>query len=297
VTTARLEGRPVAEALLDGCRQRIADGAARGAPAPTLVSVHRGEATPFAVYLRQQGRVATSAGLTFRAEALPPGAGPTELSRRVAALDADPGVHGVLVEHPLPSALDFPAAVARLRPEKDVDGVSATSLGRLVEGDPVHVPAVARAALALAEHHRVRLAGERVAVVGRSPTVGLPLALLLAGRDVNATVTVVHSRTADLAAALAGVTVVFSAAGVPKLLTRSTVPEGATVIDIGLSRLDDPTAPSGGRMVGDADASDLDGWAAALSPVPGGVGPVTVARLMANAVDGWSRLTAPAAAR
>jgi methylenetetrahydrofolate dehydrogenase (NADP+)/methenyltetrahydrofolate cyclohydrolase len=148
----------------------------------------------------------------------------------------------------------------------------------------LHVPAVARAALAIARHYRLPIQGARVAVVGRSESVGLPLALSLAGRaeGMNATVTLAHSRTPDLARALAGVRTIFSCVGHPGLLDRSVVPEGASVVDIGLTSVPDSSAKSGARAVGDADWDSLEGWATAVTPVPGGVGPVTVAELMAG---------------
>jgi len=286
MTTRRLEGRPVADAVLDEARATVERARGERGRGPVLASVHRGGDSPFQVYLRQQIRTGERAGVTVRPEPLPPGADAAALRRTLEALDADPATDAVLVEHPLPPALEFERAVAALRPWKDVDGVGATNLGRLVAGTPIQVPAVAQAALAIVDHYAVPVSGQRVAVIGRSPTVGLPLALLLLARGRDATVTVAHSRSADLAAALAGHTVLFSCAGHPGLLGRRTVPEGATVIDVGLSRVADPAAPGGGRMAGDA-AADLDGWAGALTPVPGGVGPVTVAVIIRNAVRAW----------
>jgi methylenetetrahydrofolate dehydrogenase (NADP+)/methenyltetrahydrofolate cyclohydrolase len=162
----------------------------------------------------------------------------------------------------------------------------------------VHVPAVALAALAIARHYRLPIDGQPVTVVGRSDTVGLPLALLLTARapGPDATVTVAHSRTPDLRAALARARVVFSCAGRPGLLTRAVVPEGAAVVDVGLSSVPDATRPSGMRMVGDADPVSLEGWASALTPVPGGVGPVTVASLMASVTRAWEMSRATGAA-
>lgn len=290
--TRSLAGTPVADALFRACQARIAAGRAAGLREPTLVSLHQGAPTPFAVYLRQQGRGAARAGIRFRDERFDPAAGARALAERVQELDGDPEVHAVLVEHPLPADLAFSAALGRLRFEKDVDGVGAFNLGRLVSSEPTHAPAVARAAIAIARHYGVPWGGHRVAVVGRSPTVGLPLALLLAARgaDGDATVTVAHRATPDLAAALHGASVIFACAGQPGLLDRRVVPEGAAVIDVGLSSIPDPAAPNGRRIVGDADAADLDGWAEALTPVPGGVGPVTVAQLMTNVVDAWSWL-------
>lgn len=293
--TVRLEGKPVAAAV----QELLADRIRRASPPkrpPTLASVHRAEASPFSFYLRQQHKVAEAVGLRLRDEPIPPGTSPSALVERLRALDGDPEVDGVLLEHPLPAPYDFAAAIGTIRPEKDIDGVSAASLGLLAAGRPRNVPAVARAALAIADHYKVALHGERVAVVGRSETVGLPLALMLLARGAghDATVTVAHSRTPDLGAALAGATVVFGCAGHPGLLTREVVPYRAAVIDVGLSSVPDPSRPSGARAVGDADPDSLEGWARALTPVPGGVGAVTVTELLRGVVEAWERSTSEA---
>lgn len=291
--TRRLEGKSLAAELLAAARAKVGAGTTAGRPQPLLASVHRGGQTPFAVYLRRQAATASEAGIGFREVALAPGAHREGLRQRLVELDRDATVHAVLVEHPLPDELDFLGAISALRPEKDVDGVSPANLGLLVSGRPVQVPAVALGALALARHHAVTLEGVRAAVVGRSTTVGLPLALLLVARGAgaNATVTIAHSKTPGLATALAGSEVIFSCAGSPGLLDRSNVPRDAAVIDVGLTTVPDPNRPSGSRVVGDANAESLDGWASALAPVPGGVGPVTVAQLMTNVVTGWTWLT------
>lgn len=297
--TEQLLGKPVAEGIRSAASATLEEGRARGWPAPLLVSAHLGADTPFRFYFRQQARAAEALGIGFRSEVFAPEAGPAALIERVRGLNADAAVHGVLVEHPLPSPLDFSSAVAVLAPEKDADGVGWLSLGRLVAGHPIHAPAVARAAIAVLSSRAIRIHGRRVAVVGRSATVGMPLALLLLarGEGADATVTVAHSRTADLAAALSEAEIIFSCVGRPKLLTRQNVPRGAIIVDVGLSAVPDPDEPGRLRAVGDADAGDLDGWAQALAPVPGGVGPVTVAALMANVVDGWRRQMLAGAAR
>jgi methylenetetrahydrofolate dehydrogenase (NADP+) / methenyltetrahydrofolate cyclohydrolase len=279
VVTERLEGKPVAEAVDERTRALLR---ARADPPPSLVSVHRATDSPFRFYLRRQAKAAESVGVRFRDEPLSATDGPSELVERLEALDRDPSVHAVLLEHPLPAPFDFLTAISRLRPEKDVDGVGASNLGRLVAQRPVHTPAVALAAIEIAKHYRLPIDGANVAVIGRSETVGLPLAISLSGRGegMNATVTLAHSRTTDLAAALAGARTIFSCVGKPGLLNRKVVPEGAAIVDVGLSSVPDPAAKGGARAVGDADLASLDGWAASLTPVPGGVGPVTVAELM-----------------
>jgi methylenetetrahydrofolate dehydrogenase (NADP+)/methenyltetrahydrofolate cyclohydrolase len=281
--TERLEGKPVAAAIDVATRDHI-----RTSPGavPFLVSVHRDTASPFRFYLRRQATAAAAVGIRFRDDTLGPDDRPAELVRRLQALDRDAEVHGVLLEHPLPPPFDFLEAIGQLRPEKDVDGVGVGNLGRLVAQHPVHIPAVALAAIDIARHYHLPIEGERVAVLGRSETVGLPLAICLAARaeGMNATVTLAHSRTRDLARALAGSRTIFSCVGHPGLLDRTVVPEGAAVIDVGLSSVPDPTAKGGARAVGDANATSLEGWASAFTPVPGGVGPVTVAELMRSVV-------------
>lgn len=286
--TQMLLGAPVASRRLEEVRAMIREGSV-GKRAPMLASLHLPGARPFAFYVKRQAKAARELGIEFREEILAEEGRPEELVARLRSLAEDPAVDGVLVEHPLPSPFDFQRALAELPPRKDVDGVSATSLGLLVAGRPVHAPAVARAALAIAMHYEVPLSGQRVAVVGRSETVGLPLALLLLGRETwgNATVTVAHSKTADLRASLEGSTVIFSCVGRPGLLDRSVVPKGASVIDVGISSVPDPNRPGQARSVGDANPEALEGWASSLTPVPGGVGPVTVAELMTSVVRAW----------
>ncbi len=289
--TRVLDGAPAARSLFDASEWAIAEGRRKGRAPPQLVSVHRGGDSPFGVYLRQQAKSAARVGAQFRDVPLPGSPRAIDLPGLLARLDADPQVHGILLEHPLPSPWPFAEAIDRVRPEKDIDGVSARSLGLLVSRRAVHVPAVVRAAVRLAAHHGVVVSGKRVAVVGRSETVGLPLAAVLGqpGPQGDATVTLVHSKTPDLAAALRDCPIIFSCAGRAGLLNRSNVPREATIIDVGLSVVPDPAAPDRRVPRGDADAADLDGWAAALSPVPGGVGPVTVAALFANLVAAWDR--------
>src|SRR5579859_1571003 len=147
--TTSLLGPPVAERILSEARSAVTRGVGEGRPAPGLVSIHRATTSPFAVYLKQQGKAAASAGVTFQAQALRPTDGAAELARSVERWNDDPGVHGVLVEHPLPLEFDFLSAVRRLKPEKDVDGVGPENLGRLVARRPIQVPAVAEAALAI----------------------------------------------------------------------------------------------------------------------------------------------------
>lgn len=294
--TRPLLGKPVGDSILQKVRARI-DSRGTPRPPPVLASVHLGDGGPFSFYLKRQERAAQSVGIGFRDIFLPDTTSTVDLRERIRALNTDPTVHAVLLQHPLPPGVDFQTAVDELAPAKDADGVGSANLGGLVEGHPVHAPAVALAVLEILRHYSIPTRGRRVAVVGRSSTVGLPLALLLAahGESGDAVVTIAHSRTPRLGPVLAGSEIVVSCAGVPGLLTRSVVPEGAVVVDVGLTSVPDPSTPSGARAVGDADAASLDGWVESLTPVPGGVGPVTVAQLMWNVVVGWEMLSGASA--
>ncbi|HEV2520560.1 MAG TPA: bifunctional 5,10-methylenetetrahydrofolate dehydrogenase/5,10-methenyltetrahydrofolate cyclohydrolase [Thermoplasmata archaeon] len=282
--TERLDGRPVAEELFRAARALLAG---RVGPPPCLASVHLASTTPFSVYLRRQEAAAARVGIRFRSVGLGVQASRSDLLAVVRSLDSDPSVDAILVEHPMPDALDFPGAAAAIQPAKDVDGVGPVSLGGLVTSLPRHVPAVARGALEILRHYKIPVGGRRVTVLGRSATVGLPIALLLAARREggDATVTIAHSRTGDLQRVLAPSEIIVSCAGRPGLLDRSTVPKDATVVDIGLSMVPDPAKPGAFRGVGDANAAELEGWAAALTPVPGGVGPASVAALMLGVAE------------
>ena len=242
---------------------------------PCLASIHLNAATPFSVYLKRQERAAALVGIRFRSEAL--GTNPTsaDLLRRVRGLENDPSVDAILIEHPLPAELDFLGATSALSLEKDVDGVGPLNLGRLVSYRPVHVPAVARAAFEILRFYDIPIEGRRVAVLGRSETVGLPIALLALsrGKGGNATVTIAHSQSPDLASAISGSEIVFSCVGRPGLLDRRLVPRGACVVDVGLSMVPDPAKPGSLRGQGDADAESLEGWASALTPVRVGSDP------------------------
>jgi methylenetetrahydrofolate dehydrogenase (NADP+) / methenyltetrahydrofolate cyclohydrolase len=288
--TQRLEGKPVAEALLTRIRAEVDRRTAEGGGPVRLASIGVAGDDPFQSYLAQQRRSAERAGIRLEPVEV---ASPEALLTTVSELDSDPSVTAVLLQHPLPPAYDFRAAVDLLRPEKDVDGASSVNLGRLVAGSPVHIPAVALAVRELLVHYGIRLAGARVLVLGRSSTVGLPLALLLLlrGEAGDATVQVAHSQSRDLPSLLRSAEVVVSCAGIPDLLRRENVPAESVVVDVGLTSVADPSRPSGRRAAGDASA-DLDGWVRALSPVPGGIGPLTVAELMGNVMNAQRRAEA-----
>ncbi len=202
----------------------------------------------------------------------------------IAALNADPAIHGILVQLPLPRGLDQERILLSVDPAKDVDGFHPENLGRLVAGHPRFVPCTPKGILRLLAHYDLPVAGKNVAVVGRSVIVGRPLSLLMSLKsdEGNATVTMCHSGTRNLAEVTRRADVVVAAIGVPRALGRDEIGAGAVVVDVGINRIDAPERTSGTRLVGDVDAAALMGHAAALTPVPGGVGPMTIAMLLEN---------------
>jgi methylenetetrahydrofolate dehydrogenase (NADP+)/methenyltetrahydrofolate cyclohydrolase len=226
-------------------------------------------------YVRSIAGAATTVGITCDVVSLGDAVDGEEIRAVLRRLSDDPSVHGVILQTPLPGGVDLARAASGIDPAKDVDGANPVSLGRLAAGLPAFAPATAQAVVALLDHYDVPLAGCDAVVVGRSTVVGKPVALLLLGR--NATVTVCHSRTANLAAATSRGDVLIAAAGRPGLIGPEHVGPGAVVIDVGTNATQD------GGLVGDVDPA-VEGHTAGLTPVPGGVGPVTTALLLEHTV-------------
>lgn len=270
---ALLRGAPLAEAV----RGEVAAEAARLAGlgvAPVLAVVVAGDDPAVLRYAEAKGRAARALGIALEVMRVDPAQGQVELERQIAALSADPRIHGVLVGLPLDPRLDAEAAIQRIDPRKDVDGLTPTNLGLIALGREAVAlcPATPLACVQLAETV-APLRGRRVAVVGRGRAVGRALIPMLINRD--ATVTVCHSRTADLAAAVAPCEVVFVAAGRPGLIGAAHLRPGQVVVDAGISVVD-------GKVVGDVDAAAALPVVAALTPVPGGVGPLTSTLIFRN---------------
>jgi methylenetetrahydrofolate dehydrogenase (NADP+) / methenyltetrahydrofolate cyclohydrolase len=264
-----LAGREAAAAL----RGLAAEAAARaGSVALAVVLATSDESAAW--YVRSLVAAAAKVGISCDVTDLGPAARAAAIAATLHALSADPAVHGIILQTPLPAGLRLAELAAEIAPGKDVDGANPVSLGRLTAGLPAFAPATAEAVLRLLDFHGVELAGRRAVVVGRSAVVGKPLAQLLLARD--ATVTICHSRTADLAGVTLEADVLVVATGRAGLITARHVRPGAVVVDVGTN----PTADGG--LVGDVDADSVAAVAGGLSPVPGGVGPVTTAQLMFN---------------
>jgi methylenetetrahydrofolate dehydrogenase (NADP+) / methenyltetrahydrofolate cyclohydrolase len=270
-----LGGRELAAALRSQAADLTADLAAAGiAVRLTIVTATDDQASDW--YVRSLVAAAGKIGAVGEVTGLSPVAGRARLEAALAALSADPAVHGVVLQTPLPAGLRAAELALAIDPAKDVDGANPVSLGRLTAGLPAFAPATAQAVIRLLDHHDVTLAGQRVVIVGRSTVVGKPLAQLMLARD--ATVTICHSRTRDLPSVTRQADILIAAAGRAGLIGAGHVQPGAVVVDVGTN----PAA--GGGLTGDVDAAAVGPVAGALSPVPGGVGPVTTAQLLLSTV-------------
>ncbi|MGW8270542.1 MAG: bifunctional methylenetetrahydrofolate dehydrogenase/methenyltetrahydrofolate cyclohydrolase FolD [Burkholderiales bacterium] len=270
-----IDGRAIAADLRHELGPRVAALAARGIR-PCLAVVLVGDDPASRVYVRNKVRACAATGVDSRDTVLPAQIGEDELLGTIAGLNRDPTVHGVLVQLPLPPHLDAGRVIESISPGKDVDGFHPSNMGALLAGRPGFVPCTPAGIMVMLERSGVALAGKRAVVIGRSNIVGKPMALLLLQRD--ATVSICHSKTRDLPALTREADILVAAIGRPRAVGAAMVKPGACVIDVGINRLDD------GSLAGDVDTAavkDVAGW---ITPVPGGVGPMTVAMLIASCV-------------
>lgn len=249
-----------------------------GSPRICLATVLVGDDGPSQRYVRNKHAQAAKAGLLSRNEVLPADAGQSRVEQTVRELAADPDVHGILVQSPLPAGYDEEVILDLIPAVKDVDGLTTASMGRLVRDLPGLVGCTPLGVMRLLERHGIETRGRRAVVVGRSMLVGIPLSLLLARRGADATVTIAHSRTVDLASVCREADILVAAAGQPRMITVDHVKRGAVVIDVGISRTDE-------GIVGDVDFESVRSVASAITPMPGGTGPMTIACLLENTLS------------
>lgn len=268
-----IDGRAVAAGVRGRVRGEVAAYEAEAGRVPTLATVIVGEDPASQIYVRNKHRACEEAGMRSVHHGLGGGTSQAELLELVGELGLDPEVDGILVQLPVPAQIDPDAVVAAIDPGKDVDGLTPLNAGLLAHGTPGLVPCTPAGAMELLRHEGVGLEGAEAVVVGRSKLVGVPVARLLLAAD--ATVTVCHSRSRDLEATCARADVLVAAVGVPRLLGAGAVKPGAVVIDVGMNRLED-------GLCGDVDYEAAAECAAAITPVPGGVGPMTIAMLLVN---------------
>ena len=270
-----LDGKAISNELRENIKARVTALRAKGVT-PGLAVILVGDDPASEIYVRNKGKGCEQTGMLSRTIRLPGDVTQAALEAQIDALNADPAIHGVLVQLPLPKGLDEAAALARIRPEKDVDGFHLLNAGRLLSGQAGVTPCTPKGALEMIRRTGSELAGKEAVVVGRSNIVGKPMALLLLQQ--NATVTLCHSRTRDLAQHTRRADVLVAAVGRPRLITADMVKPGAVVIDVGINRVD-------GKVVGDVDydaVKEVAGW---ITPVPGGVGRMTVTMLLENTLE------------
>ena len=282
MTASIIDGK----AFAAGLRARVAEYAATFEQAAGrkagLAVVLVGEDPASKVYVASKGKATIECGMNSFEHKLPEDTSQEALIALVDRLNADPAVDGILVQLPLPKHLDEQAVVERISPNKDVDGLTPISTGRLALGLPGLVPCTPLGSLMLLKDQLGDLSGKNAVVIGRSILVGKPMAQLLLAE--NCTVTIAHSRTRDLADVVRGADIVVAAVGRPEMIKGDWIKPGATVIDVGINRLPPAEGQTKGRLVGDVDYAEAVQVAAAVTPVPGGVGPMTIAVLLRNAV-------------
>ncbi len=279
--TARiLDGKSLAAATRSALKEKV-DALVQRGVRPGLAVIIAGDNPASKVYVRNKTLAAEEIGVRSRLLEYGKEVSEAELMQTVAALNADPEVHGILVQLPLPKHIDAARVLESIAPAKDVDGFHEANLGALMAGRPGVVPCTPLACMRLIEHAGVQIAGRQAVVVGRSNIVGKPLAHLLLQKD--ATVTICHSRSADLAGICRSADILVAAVGRAKLVTAGMVKPGACVIDVGINRLPD------GKLAGDVDFDAVQSVAGWITPVPGGVGPMTIAMLLENCIRAASK--------
>ncbi|MDO5091642.1 MAG: bifunctional methylenetetrahydrofolate dehydrogenase/methenyltetrahydrofolate cyclohydrolase FolD [Cardiobacteriaceae bacterium] len=289
MTAKRIDGKAFAAKLQAEVAENTREFVAKHGVQPGLVVVLVGNDPASEVYVRNKGIQAHAAGFHSEEIRLPAETTQDELMATIARLNHDPRIHGILVQLPLPAHLDSDAVLNAIDPDKDVDGFHPVNVGRLWTGNPVSIPCTPLGCLLLLKEEIGDLRGKRAIVIGRSNIVGKPMAALLLSADV--TVSVAHSRTVDLPALCREADIVVAAVGRPQMVKGSWLKKGAIVLDVGINRIADGDKP---RLVGDVDYADCEAVAGAITPVPGGIGPLTIACLLKNTLACAERAVAKA---
>jgi len=281
VSAQIIDGKALALRLREGIAQEVDILEAKTGLKPGLAAVLVGEDPASAVYVRNKKIACEKAGLYPQEHLLPASTTQEALLNLIHQLNEDPKIHGILIQLPLPAHIESRAILQAVSPEKDADGFHPVNVGRLVEGDPVFVPCTPKGVIHMIDSTGVEIAGKRAVVIGRSNIVGKPVAMLLLHR--HATVTICHSRTKDLPAVVREADIVIAAIGKPLFVTPDMIKDGAVVIDVGINRLEN------GKLVGDVDFERVKERASWITPVPGGVGPMTIAMLLQNTLESAKR--------
>jgi 5,10-methylene-tetrahydrofolate dehydrogenase/methenyl tetrahydrofolate cyclohydrolase len=282
MTAQIIDGKVIAQEVRDGVKVEVEKMVAAGKPRPGLATVLVGERVDSATYVRSKQKACADLGIESYGHNLPADISQQDLEKLIKKLNADTKVNGILVQLPLPAGLDEERVLQLISIEKDVDGFSPLNIGRLAQKgrEPLFVPCTPFGCIFLLEHAGVKIEGANAVVLGRSNIVGLPAALLLIGK--NATTTVCHSRTRDIAAVVRQADILIAAIGKTEFVRGDWIKPGAAIIDVGINSKPDPTKEKGYRLVGDVNFDEAKEVAGFITPVPGGVGPMTIAMLMKN---------------
>ena len=293
MATARIiDGKELARRLRAEIAAGVAELKARTGSVPGLAVILVGDNPASVSYVTAKEKACGEVGMLSREIRLPAETTEAELLARIRELNAAPAIHGILVQLPLPRHIREKAVIDAIAPEKDVDGFTPVNVGRMLIGEPCFLPCTPHGIIKLIEFGGMNLAGKHVVVIGRSNIVGKPVAALLARKETNATVTLCHTGTPDIAAFTRQADAVVVATGRPGTLTGDMLKPGAVVIDVGVNRVPDASKPKGFRLVGDADFASCAAVASAITPVPGGVGPMTITMLLWNTLESAKRALA-----
>lgn len=282
MTAKIIDGKEIAKVLRGEIKENVSQLVSKGSNPPGLATVLVGDNPASDVYVRMKQRACKRAGINSFDIRLPADISQSDLEAKVTELNADPNVNGILVQLPLPDGLDEERVLSLVDITKDVDGFHPINIGRLAQKGrtPAFVPATPAGVIYLLENQGVEIEGANAVVLGRSNIVGMPVALLLVER--NATVTICHSRTKDLKEVCAAADILIAAVGRPEMVKADWVKPGAVVIDVGTNQVDDPDSEKGYRLTGDVAFDEVKEVASAITPSPGGVGPMTIAMLLQN---------------
>ncbi len=289
MTAKIIDGKAIAAELREDVAKGVKELIAAGGTQPGLATVLVGDNPASHTYVRMKRKASAKAGIESFHHELPDDASQEDVERVVKTLNADPSVHGILVQLPLPAGLDEERVLRSISIEKDVDGFHPVNIGRLAQKgrEPLFVPCTPAGCMILLEKAGAQIEGANAVVVGRSNIVGMPAALLLV--KANATTTICHSRTKDLPAVCREADILIAAIGRAEMIRGDWIKPGAYVIDVGMNRVDDPSRERGYRLTGDVAFDEAKEVAAAITPVPGGVGPMTIAGLLANTLRSAQR--------
>ena len=277
-----IDGKAIAESIREDVKKQVSDRSAKGLPVPGLATVIIGDNPASKVYVRMKHKACEEAGILSVGHDLPSDTPQADVEALVKELNNDPKIHGILVQLPLPAGLDEEAVLSTISLQKDVDGFHPINIGRLAQKgrQPLFVPATPSGVMVLLEESGTAIDGSNAVVLGRSNIVGMPVSLLLV--DANATVTICHSHTKDIPAIIRRADILIAAVGIPEYVRGDWIKPGATVIDVGVNRVEDESSKRGYRLVGDVNYNEVIQVAGAITPVPGGVGPMTIAMLLRN---------------